>query len=233
MWSHFWLFFFSQPTPNPSLDPIGSIFQIDPRHLLLTMATTTIWVQAVISHWNYCKSFLCLCFYPCYCLFSRPFSLGQPDWSRLHVNQVVPLLCSKVLLPLSLRLKARDPRWFFRELPRLVGTFLTFPLLLAHSTPATLTPWPSLRTLSTFYVFLWLAHYFLPLSPLQYAQCSLLSFGFHSKDTFSIRSSQATASKSCNLCPQCFYSPSLYFSPQPVNLLYLFLLICLSSVLWA
>lgn len=117
MWSHFWLFFFSQPTPNPSLDPIGSIFQIDPRHLLLTMATTTIWVQAiVISHWNYCKSFLCLCFYPCYCLFSRPFSLEQPDWSRLHANQVVPLLCSKVLLPLSLRLKARDPRWFFREL---------------------------------------------------------------------------------------------------------------------
>lgn len=97
--------------------------------------------------------------------------------------------------PFSLRIKARDPRWFFRELPRLDGYFSDYCLpllLLAHPTPARLTPWPSLRTPSTLYLFLWLAHDFLPPSPLQCSQRSLVSFGVHSKDTFSVRSSQAT-----------------------------------------
>lgn len=51
---------------------------------------------------NPCNSFLCICFYICYSLVNRLFSLERPNWSGLNGNQVVPLLCSKLLLPLSL-----------------------------------------------------------------------------------------------------------------------------------
>lgn len=56
-----------------------------------------------------------------YSLFYSLFSLEQPDWSGLNARQVMPLLCSNLLLPFSPRVKARIPRWFFKVLPKLAG----------------------------------------------------------------------------------------------------------------
>lgn len=107
---------FSQnPHPiNPSLDPIGSTFQIYSKYLLLTIATTAIWAQTIItSHRHHCNLFLTQ-FSPCYSLCYSPFSLEHPGWSELKSGLATTLL------------QVAFPRWFFKALPKQAGHFSDF-----------------------------------------------------------------------------------------------------------
>lgn len=135
----------------------------------------------------------------------------------------MPLLCSKLSLPLLLRVKTRVPRWFFKALPKFTGHSSDISptiLPLTHTTQATQSPWESLSILCTPYWFLCLEDHSLPPSAPPVFPCVLQVFTQMSPSQLALP--RPLYLKIATLILK-LYSSSLYFSSQLFIFIYLFI----------